>query len=112
VLTQSRPGRMLGELFGVLSHAYERQGFPEEWRKHHQGGLTGYSGREVFATPGDGTVLPDTCAVAWNPSVTGGGKSEDTVLVTQAGVEVLTRTPELPEIEPAVGPRRAAVVEL
>lgn len=112
VLAESRPGRTLGELFGVLSRAYDEQGFPEEWRKHHQGGLAGYAGREVFATPGDETILPDVCAVAWNPSVTGGGKSEDTVLVTHAGVEVLTRTPALPEIEPSVGPPRAAIVEL
>jgi Xaa-Pro aminopeptidase len=112
VLAESRPHRTLGELFAVLSRAYEEQGFPEEWRKHHQGGLTGYAGREVFATPGDDTVLPEICAVAWNPSVTGGGKSEDTALVTHVGVEILTRTPTLPEIEPAVGPPRAAIVEL
>jgi Xaa-Pro aminopeptidase len=112
VLAESRPGRTLGDLFGVLSRAYEEQGRPEEWRKHHQGGLTGYAGREVFATPRDATVLPGVCAVAWNPSVTGGGKSEDTALVTHGGVEVLTRTPDLPEIEPAAGPPRAAIVEL
>jgi Xaa-Pro dipeptidase len=112
VLTASRPGTTLGELFDVLAHAYEEQGFPEEWRRHHQGGLTGYRGREVFAVPGNPTPLPEACAVAWNPSVTGGGKSEDTALVTSAGVEVLTRTPDLPELETAAGLPRAAIVEL
>ena len=80
------------------NNAYEAAGLSGEWRLHHQGGLTGYKGREVFAVPGAETVLPSTCAVAFNPSVTGGGKSEDTVLVTDAGVEVLTRTPMLPEL--------------
>jgi Xaa-Pro dipeptidase len=112
VLTASRPGATLGELFGVLARAYEAQGFPEEWRRHHQGGLTGYRGREVFAVPGDPTRLPEACAVAWNPSVTGGGKSEDTALVTSAGVEVLTRTPSLPELETEAGLPRPAIVEL
>ena len=112
VLSASRPGATLGELFDVLSRAYEEQGFPEEWRRHHQGGLTGYRGREVFAVPADPTRLPEACAVAWNPSVTGGGKSEDTALVTSAGVEVLTRTPSLPELETKVGIPRPAIVEL
>jgi hypothetical protein len=44
--------------------------------------------------------------------VTGGGKSEDTALVTSAGVEVLTRTPSLPELETATGLPRPAVIEL
>ena len=112
VLAASRPGATLGELFDVLVRAYEEQGFAEEWRRHHQGGLTGYRGREVFAVPGDPTRLPDACAVAWNPSVTGGGKSEDTALVTSAGVEVLTRTPSLPELETGSGLPRPAIVEL
>jgi Xaa-Pro dipeptidase len=112
VLGASRPGVTLGELFDVLARAYEERGFPEEWRRHHQGGLTGYRGREVFAVPGDPTRLPEACAVAWNPSVTGGGKSEDTALVTSAGVEVLTRTPSLPELETAAGLPRPAIVEL
>jgi antitoxin VapB len=108
VLAASRPVASLGELFDVLARAYAAQGSPDEWRRHHQGGITGYRGREVFATPGDETVLPRACAVAWNPSVTGGGKSEDTALVTEAGVEVVTRTPQLPELDNG----RPAVVEL
>jgi len=110
VLGASRPGATLGELFDVLARAYEEQGFPEEWRRHHQGGLTGYRGREAFAVPGDATALPEACAVAWNPSVTGGGKSEDTALVTAADVEILTRTSALGELDTAGLPRPAIVV--
>jgi Xaa-Pro dipeptidase len=99
VLEASRPGRTVAELFDVLARTYAELGYPEEWRKHHQGGMTGYRGREIFATPGDETVLPSACAVAWNPTVTGGGKSEDTALVTAAGIDVVTETPELPEVD-------------
>jgi Xaa-Pro aminopeptidase len=108
VLAASRPGRTLGELFTVLQNEYAAQRSPDEWRLHHQGGITGYAGREVFATPGDPTVLPDACAVAWNPSFTGGGKSEDTALVTAEGIEVITVTQELPVL--ANG--RPGIVEL
>ena len=110
VLAASRPGVTHGELLDVLAQAYEAQGFPEEWRRHHQGGLTGYKGREVFATPGEATPLPERGAVAWNPSITGGGKSEDTVLVGPEGIEVATRTPELGEIPTESGIPRAAIV--
>jgi hypothetical protein len=53
-------------------------------------------------------VLPATCAVAFNPSVTGGGKSEDTVLVGGGGIEVRTATPSLPVLPNG----RPAIVEL
>jgi Xaa-Pro dipeptidase len=101
MLAASRPGTPLAEILRAAADAYEERGFPEEWRRHHQGGITGYAGREVFATPGEATPLPQVGAVAWNPSITGGGKSEDTALVTEDGVEILTRTPELPEVEVA-----------
>jgi hypothetical protein len=61
--------------------------------------------------PGEPTRIPSTAALAWNPSITGGAKSEDTILVTDDGVEVLTRTPDLGEIATAVEPR-PAIVEL
>jgi Xaa-Pro aminopeptidase len=111
MLSASRPGRTLGDVFAAAVDAYAAEGFPKEWRRHHQGGLTGYEGREVFAVPGEPTVVPESSAVAWNPSVTGGGKSEDTALVTTDGVEVITRTPDLPEVE-REGLPRPAIVEL
>src|SRR5207244_12864924 len=103
-LEASRPGRTLGDVFDDLARAYEEHAFPDEWKRHHQGGLTGYKGREIFATPGERTPLPPACAVAWNPSITGGAKSEDPALVPAEGIEVVTATPELPTIagRPAV----------
>ena len=108
-LAASRPGATLGEVFAAGADAYAAQGFPEEWRGHHQGGLTGYRGREVFAVPGEQTRIPAAAALAWNPSIKGGAKSEDTILVTAAGVEVVTRTPDLGELETAGLPRPAIV---
>ena len=110
-LRGSRPGRPLGEVFAELEAAYAAPGFPGEWRRHHPGGLTGYLGREVFAVPGEETPIPAAAAVAWNPSLTGGAKSEDTALVAGGGVEIVTRTPELPEWT-VDGLVRPAVVEL
>jgi Xaa-Pro aminopeptidase len=110
-LAASRPGRTLGDVFASIEEAYAAHGFPGEWRRHHQGGLTGYMGREVFATPGNSTAIPESAAVAWNPSISGGAKSEDTALVTAGPIEVITRTLELPEFDLGVLPR-PAIVEL
>ena len=85
----TRPGRMLGELFHVLQKAYADNGHPDQWKLHHQGGPTGYANREAVATP-DSTIAARTNqAFAWNPSIVG-IKSEDSVLCTADGVEVLT----------------------
>ncbi len=83
------PGKTFGELFGVLEKAYADNGFPGEYANHHQGGSTGYAGREAFADPTNPTVVLDHQAFAWNPSVTG-VKSEDTILCTARGIEFLT----------------------
>jgi antitoxin VapB len=108
MLAASRPGATLGDVIAAAQDAYAEHGFPGEWRLHHQGGLTGYNGREVFGVPDEPTSIPRSAAVAWNPSISGGAKSEDTVLVSDDGVEVVTRTPELPELE-AGGFTRAGI---
>lgn len=111
-IAASRPGTTLGEAFDAGREAYAALGFPEEWRGHHQGGLTGYRGREVFAVPGEPGCIPAAAAVAWNPSIAGGAKSEDTVLVSATGTDVVTRTRDLGEIETASGIPRPGIVEL
>jgi Xaa-Pro aminopeptidase len=85
----TRPGTTLGELFHVLQRAYADQGQHDQWKMHHQGGPTGYANREAVATPDHPAVVQRNQAFAWNPSIVG-IKSEDTVLCTDAGIEVLT----------------------
>jgi Xaa-Pro aminopeptidase len=96
VILESRPRASLAEVMRGGMDQYASEGFPDEWRMHHQGGLTGYAGREVFATPTAGHRLGTNQVMAWNPSITR-VKSEDTVLVTDKGVDVLTRTHQWPQ---------------
>jgi Xaa-Pro aminopeptidase len=95
-------GGTLEGLFAVACEAYAREGYPEEWQHHHQGGPTGYAGRELRVAPGcPGEVLPRQ-AFAWNPTLPG-VKSEDTVVTGDVGeparLEVLSATPDLPVLE-------------
>ena len=85
----TRPGQVLGDLFRVLQKAYADNGQADQWKLHHQGGPTGYANREALATPESAIVAKANQAFAWNPSITG-IKSEDTVLCTENGIEVLT----------------------
>ncbi len=84
----SRPGRTLGEAFADCRRFYAEAGFPDEWRLHHQGGLTGYGSRELIATPASDHVIGPGQAFAWNPSITG-AKAEETFVLTDAGPDLV-----------------------
>lgn len=94
----TRPGKTLGELFAVLEKAYADNGHDGEYKLHHQGGSTGYAGRDVFAEPGCPVKVLENQAFAWNPSITG-VKCEDTILCTKNGIEMITPiSPDWPKV--------------
>lgn len=94
----STPGATLGHVYSVITDAYARLGHPGAEGGHHQGGITGYLSREVLAMPGNAVEIRPPVALAWNPSLPG-TKIEDTVLRTDAGIEVLTVDPSWPTVE-------------
>ena len=100
-ILESRAGVTVGEVVRRAIDQYASEGFPQEWELHHQGGLTGYAGRELFGTPDSEYRLQSDQVLTWNPSITG-TKSEDTILLTAAGPEILTRTGAWPELEVAL----------
>lgn len=84
MLTATRPGATLGDVFAVAQRAYAAAGLPDEWADHHQGGSIGYAPRERIATPHDATPILPGMAFAWNPSIAG-AKVEDTYLMEEDG---------------------------
>ena len=94
----SKPGVVAGSLYDLAAREYLWQGYEGEQLKHHQGGPTGYETRDYLAVPGETRKLVENQALAWNPSITG-TKSEDTVLLTRKGLEVLTQTPGWPMLK-------------
>lgn len=97
MIAATRPGVQLKDVFQAGADAYRSAGYPEEWMHHHQGGVSGYEGREEKATPTSTTIVQAGQAFAWNPSVAG-TKSEDTIIVGDETTEVITFTPELPTV--------------
>jgi len=102
LLHATRAGATSADLYAVAAKGYAAVGVPDEIAKHHQGGPCGYLERDWVALP-DGTerVAP-TQAFAWNPSLQG-AKAEDTVLLRDGAIEILTATPDLPVIEISIG---------
>lgn len=88
-LDASRPGTPLADIFAVMVASYARTGHAGAEADHHQGGPCGYLAREAIATPDLLTPLAPTGAVAWNPSLPG-AKIEDTILLGDSGLEILT----------------------
>lgn len=97
LLAATEPGATGAHVFGVAAQAYADAGFAGEETRHHQGGATGYRSREWIAHPASREVVQAQQAFAWNPSITG-TKVEETVLLTPAGLEVITASPGWPSI--------------
>jgi len=97
-LAHTVPGATADGILRAGMRAYEREGYLGEWEKHHQGGAIGYLERDWVAIPGLAERVQLGQAFAWNPTLPG-TKSEDTVLVTDRGLEVLTMSPSWPTLE-------------
>jgi Xaa-Pro dipeptidase len=114
VLTASLPGGTWGHTVDALADGYRAIGQPEAWREHFQGGPIGFEQREFELAPTQSSSpfwgLPRrvNTAVAWNPSLRGGAKIEETYLF---GVEVefLTETPSWPVVKSPHGFSRSAL---
>jgi Xaa-Pro aminopeptidase len=114
IISATRPGQSLGQIFACAQGSYATAGYPDEWRLHHQGGPAGYEPREFIATPSSTEIVAAGQVYAWNPSITG-CKSEDSILVGEDGFEVLSIVPGWPMLQIEVGGRiieRPAILEV
>lgn len=102
LLAATRPGALGSVLFKVAADAYAEEGYPGEEHLHHQGGAAGYRTRDWVAHPASTETVQHIQAFAWNPTVTG-SKAEETCIASAEGVEVITKSPDWPQIPVRVG---------
>ena len=80
----------------ALDEGYAREGAAGGWAGHYQGGPIGFAQREFEIAPCQrdsrwySARIEAGHAVAWNPSLPGGAKAEDTYLVHPGGMERVT----------------------
>lgn len=104
LISATRPGARMGDVFGEAMDAYSETGYPGEWKLHHQGGPTGYRAREFKVYETTDAVIVENQAFAWNPSITG-TKTEDTIVATSSGPIILSETDDWPKVEVEIGGR-------
>ena len=97
LLSETKAGKNGAELYKIAADAYAKKGFADEINLHHQGGATGYKTRDWVIHPKSNEKIFPNQAFAWNPSITG-TKSEETNLLINNEIEVLTETPDFPQI--------------
>jgi Xaa-Pro dipeptidase len=97
LMAHTRPGAPARDVLQKGIYAYREKEYPDEWKFHHQGGSIGYTGRDYrvnFKTP---DLVQENQAFTWNPSITG-TKSEDTILATSKGPEMITHPIRYPTL--------------
>jgi Xaa-Pro dipeptidase len=119
VLAACAPGATYGKAVESLAAAYAAAGADGEWKNHYQGGPVGFAQREFEIAPGQsesrwyGQRIEAGHAVAWNPSLPGGAKSEDTYLLTASGqLSLVTTAPGWPTDISDAGSSHPAVLEV
>ena len=101
ILSACRPGNAYGAVLERMDHAYREAGYPNEWRHHYQGGPIGFLQREFEIAPANHESrwyqqrLVIGTAVAFNPSLPGGAKLEDTYILTESGLDPVTTSKTL-----------------
>jgi Xaa-Pro aminopeptidase len=118
MLAATAVGATYGDVLRACDEAYAEVGHPGAWREHYQGGPIAYRQREFEIVPGQresawyDRLIELGHAVAWNPSIAGGGKIEDTFLVEAGGVRCLTDSGAWPQVAVAGGQARTAILDI
>ncbi len=114
LMAHTVPGKPVVEAFRKGVEAYAREGFPEEYKLHHQGGAIGYLGRDYKVDFRTQEIVRDNQAFAWNPSITG-SKSEDTMIARAEGPLIVSPPIVFPSVKREVAGRifmRPDILEL
>ncbi len=95
---RSLPDAVAGTVLQGTVDDYAAAGFREEWQTNDQGGAIGYGGWDWLARPGSQERVLSGQPLAWHPEIRG-VRMEDTILLTEDNLEVLTEIEGWPVVE-------------
>lgn len=113
MMNNTIPGKSYQVPLLAGKNAYKERGFEDEFIKHHQGGTIGYQPRDYRIDFSHVDNILENQAFCWNPSITG-TKSEDTIMTTSDGIEMITKPIIFPTIDievNGVNYKRAAILQ-
>ncbi len=102
VWAATRSAERLGEIARAAQEAYAEAGRPDAWERLALGGPAAFGGQGALATPTSTAPVRDGMTFVWRVGV-GQARLEDTVLRTEEGVELITRTADWPTVEVRIG---------
>lgn len=97
MMHSTRPNTIGKAIFEHTKKMYAEVGFAGEEAKHHQGGACGYKTRDWVGHSDSNDKVLINQAFAWNPSIAG-TKSEETFIVNENGIDVITKSADFPYI--------------
>jgi hypothetical protein len=92
----------LGEVARAAQEAYAEAGRPGAWERLALGGPAAYGAQGALATPTSTAPVRDGMTFVWHVGV-GRARLADTVLRTEKGIELITRTEDWPTVDVRVG---------
>jgi len=96
------PGTKFSAILEMQKRLYIELGFPEEWKNHFQGGITGYVCNDSSLALDPDAVIVNNQTCNWFITITG-VNTEDTCISGKDGGEVFTQTGSWPLKEYATG---------
>jgi Xaa-Pro dipeptidase len=84
-----RAGAHFADILEVQKARFADCGYPDEWRKHYQGGVTGYFVNDPTRCKDPDSTVSDRQSFNWYITITG-AKVEETLLVIDERKEIIT----------------------
>ncbi len=94
----SKEGVNIRDVFYKGQEIYKEYGFSDEWKNHHQGGITGYLSREEKMTGHSDIIIKNGMSFSFNPTVPA-YKAEDTFYLKRNNPILTTETSNLPTVK-------------